>query len=69
MKVYPYSFEIMIKEISKVTIFHTTDHYKRRDESVVFEGRMVFGGHIPVEYFQNQPKVLETRNLAGRCFR
>ena len=48
MMVYPYSFEIMIKEISKVTIFHTIGHYKRMDENVVFEGRVVFGGHIPV---------------------
>ena len=46
---YPYSFGIMIKEIFQVTIFYTIDHYHRMDKNVVFEGRMVFGGHIPVQ--------------------
>ena len=45
---YPYSFGIMIKEIFQATIFYTIDHYHRMDKNVVFEGRVVFGGHIPV---------------------
>ena len=46
--VYPYSFGIMIKEIFQATIFYTIDHYHRMDKNMVFEGRVVFGGHIPV---------------------
>ena len=61
---YPYSFGIMIKEIFQATIFYTIDHYHRMDKNVVFEGRVVFGGHIPVNY----SKIIQTYSNIIRSY-